>query len=190
VLAAGVAAFIAMTDSTSARQMQAPPPYSQALKDLSKELGQPPRAPANDTKLLGVDAFPCANEQQQDVSVWRSCLSARQAYYEYYAAGLARRTRVYEWNNVSTRVIFGMVLVLVWIGMYFSWKQFFGVTKMVGQAVELAPAERARADYTELEASFRGLKVRSPVLGVVLLVVSLAFFYLYLLFVYPVTEQF
>ncbi len=36
----------------------------------------------------------------------------------------------------------------------------------------------------------RGIRVKSPILGVVLLTVSLAFFYLYLVFVYPVTEQF
>jgi hypothetical protein len=43
---------------------------------------------------------------------------------------------------------------------------------------------------TEFEASAKGIKVSSPVLGVIILVISLAFFYLYLVYVYPISEIF
>jgi hypothetical protein len=39
-----------------------------------------------------------------------------------------------------------------------------------------------------LDLSTAGLKVSSPVLGVIILVISLAFFYLYLVYVYPISE--
>jgi hypothetical protein len=43
---------------------------------------------------------------------------------------------------------------------------------------------------TELEISKSGVKVSSPILGVIILVISLAFFYLYLVYVYPIEEIF
>jgi hypothetical protein len=160
--------------------------YAGALQRFGRQTGT--RGSEIDVRMLGVEAFPCQSEEDQ--SAQRSCLSARRAYYDYYAAGLTRRTKVYEWNNLSTRVIFVVVLGLVGIGVYFSWKQFFGVMRPAAVTDRQAPAETAEAAYTELEAGIRGIRVKSPVLGVVLLAVSLAFFYLYLVFVYPVTEQF
>lgn len=41
---------------------------------------------------------------------------------------------------------------------------------------------------TKIEASLQGIKVSSPVLGVIILIISLLFFYLYLIFVYPVKD--
>lgn len=43
---------------------------------------------------------------------------------------------------------------------------------------------------TEFSASLKGLSVKSPVLGVITLAISLAFFYLYLVFVYPIEDIF
>jgi hypothetical protein len=43
---------------------------------------------------------------------------------------------------------------------------------------------------TSLELSTTGLKVSSPVLGVVILALSLGFFYLYLVYAYPIQEGF
>jgi len=43
---------------------------------------------------------------------------------------------------------------------------------------------------TDLELSTTGVKVSSNILGVVILSLSLAFFYLYLAFVYPIQEIF
>ena len=43
---------------------------------------------------------------------------------------------------------------------------------------------------TSFSASATGISVSSPVLGVIILVISLAFFYLYLVYVYPISELF
>ncbi len=45
-------------------------------------------------------------------------------------------------------------------------------------------------ETTEIVASVKGIKVSSPILGVIILVISLLFFYLYLVYVYPITEIF
>jgi ethanolamine transporter EutH len=77
-------------------------------------------------------------------------------------------------------VTFLTVLILVASGIVFAAVQF------------RAGLGRRRADgkemTTELELATTGLKVSSPVLGVIILLISLAFFYLYLVYVYPISE--
>lgn len=106
--------------------------------------------------------------------------SALKAYYDYRRKGYDHRQRVFEWQLLSSRIIFVVVIALVSAGIYFSWLQFRADLKKTGN-------ERDRGVST-LEASTSGIKVSSPVLGVVILVISLLFFYLYLQYVYPIEE--
>jgi hypothetical protein len=101
------------------------------------------------------------------------------AYYRYRTNGYEHRQRVFRWQLLSSRIIFVMVILLVCIGLYFSWLQFRSALKSGGTD---------SAGETTFEASTSGLKVSSPVLGVIILAISLAFFYLYLVYVYPITE--
>lgn len=109
---------------------------------------------------------------------------ALQAYYAYRQAGYEHRLGVFEWQSLSTKVIFFVVLLLVLAGIYFAAIQFHaGLRRRDG-------AEPAGPEETELSLSLRELKVRSPVLGVIILTISLAFFYLYLVHVYPIRNVF
>lgn len=105
---------------------------------------------------------------------------AWQAYYEYRADGYTHRQRVFEWQDLSTKIIFAVVIVLVLAGVYFAAVQFHAGLR----------ANREAADAGEVELSIKGIKVRSPVLGVIVLTISLAFFYLYLIYVYPIENVF
>lgn len=109
-----------------------------------------------------------------------SMQAALKAYYDYRTKGYNHRQRVFEWQLLSSRIIFVVVIALVSAGIYFSWLQFRADLKKTGN-------ERDRGVST-LEASTSGIKVSSPVLGVVILVISLLFFYLYLQYVYPIEE--
>ena len=112
--------------------------------------------------------------------------SAMAAYYEYRRAGYDHRLRVFEWQLVSTKIIFAVVLILVFAGIYFAAIQFHhGLRKeRVAKPAEEAP------EATEFVFSLKEFKVRSPVLGVIILTLSLAFFYLYLVYVYPIVNVF
>lgn len=101
-------------------------------------------------------------------------------YYTYRANGFEHRQAVFEWQLFSSKVIFWLVVTLVVIGVYFSWLQFRAGLPREGEKAE--PAE------TTIEATTGGIKVSSPILGVIILVLSLAFFYLYLVHVYPISE--
>jgi hypothetical protein len=54
-----------------------------------------------------------------------------------------------------------------------------------------APSEVAieKSSVTEFSASPQGIKVASSTLGVIILVISMCFFYMYLAYVYPINIQ-
>jgi len=118
-------------------------------------------------------------------------LDAMQRYYEYRANGYAYRSRVFEWQLFSSRVIFLIVLVLVGAGIYFAAVQFRGAMRAAARpaaAVDLSPSAPGMTLATQLEVSAKGIVVNSSVMGVIILALSLAFFYLYLVYVYPITD--
>ena len=100
--------------------------------------------------------------------------------YYYCPGGYGHRQRVFEWQLLSSRIIFVVVIVLVGAGIYFSWLQFRADLK--------ATDKEGNRGVSTLEASTSGIKVSSPVLGVIILVISLLFFYLYLQYVYQIEE--
>ena len=114
-------------------------------------------------------------------------LKAWQAYYDYLSQGLAYRLKVFRWQALSSIIIFYTVLVLVFAGILFSGIQFY---KSMRFSADKGQNGKADQPLTEFEASASGIKVSSPVLGVIILVISLAFFYLYLVYVYPIQETF
>jgi len=111
-------------------------------------------------------------------------LVSMRAYYDYQTSGFEHRRRVFDWQLLSARLIFVTVLLLVAIGMVFAAIQFqVGLRRRAA-----APDEKPVDSVTQIELAMTSVKVASPVLGVVILVISLAFFYLYLVYVYPIEE--
>ena len=127
-----------------------------------------------------------------DTTTRQKYLTAMQRYYEYRADGYAYRSRLFEWQLLSSRAIFVVVLALVGAGMYFAAVQFraamVGARQQAGGNAPSAAGETALA--TKLEVSAKGVVVNSSVLGVIILALSLAFFHLYLVYVYPIQNVF
>lgn len=120
--------------------------------------------------------------------------SAMREYYGYRVSGYRHRREVFAWQLYSSKIIFYVVIFLVLAGIYFSGIQFH---RSHGREAASRYAEKngiteamlvEGGEVTEIIASVKGIKVSSPILGVVILVISLLFFYLYLVFVYPVNE--
>lgn len=143
--------------------------------------------------------------EQLDPDTLRSMQQSLKAYYDYRTHGFEHRKAVFAWQLLSAKIIFAIVVLLVAIGIYFSWIQFTAGMKKESaspvaskvstpetttESTEDAAAPPQAPAVTTLEASPSGIKVSSPVLGVILLVISLAFFYLYLVYVYPIEEIF
>lgn len=94
-------------------------------------------------------------------------------YYGYYVSALRHRRALFDWQLRSAVIIFVVVILIVLSGVAFAAIQFF-------RGKDLG--------VSTIDASAGGLKVSSPVLGVILLALSLAFFYLYLVHIYPIRE--
>ena len=97
--------------------------------------------------------------------------------------------RVFAWQLFSSKVIFWTVILIVICGLAFSALQFYASFKTPAaepnnarMPIDETPGNR----QTEIEISPQSLKVRTSVMGVIILTLSLSFFYLYLKFVYPV----
>jgi uncharacterized membrane protein len=99
------------------------------------------------------------------------------ALYEDHQEALDYNRRVFAWQMTSTRVSFWIVIGLVGVGVIFAAVQFAKSMRTAGTIAD---------PNTEIEISAKGLKVTSPVLGVIILTISLGFFYLYLVHVYPI----
>lgn len=106
---------------------------------------------------------------------------ALRAYYRYRQQGYDKRLQAFAWQAWSSKVIFFVVLLLVLVGIVFAAIQFRAGLGGSGKPGELD---------TEFAVDLKGVRVRSPVLGVIVLTISLAFFYLYLLYVYPIFNVF
>jgi len=116
-------------------------------------------------------------------------------YYSYHAHGFIYRQRVFDWQLLSSKIIFVVVILLVCVGIYFAALQFhYGLRRpaVVTQESKTSAGSRQliQPEVTTVAASLKGIQVSSPVLGVIVLTISLAFLYLYLVYVYPVTEIF
>lgn len=110
----------------------------------------------------------------------------RKALSEYQLFGLQHRMKTLQWNLTSSRIIFWCVIFLVFAGIVFAGLQFY----MYYTATKVNPGGPAESLDTEMEVSLKGVKINSPVLGIIILMMSFLFFYLYLVYVYPVTEIF
>lgn len=110
----------------------------------------------------------------------------KHALRDYHLYGLKHRQQALQWNLNSGIIIFWCVIVLVFSGITFAGIQFY---KSMHQPKGI-PLDPNLSMNTEIEASFQNIKINSPVLGVIILLISLMFFYLYLVYVYPITEIF
>lgn len=137
-----------------------------------------------------------------DESTKEKYFESLQEYFQYRISGYQHRKKVFEWQLRSSIIIFIVVVFLVSAGIYFSWLQFRQSlesrrTKALRQERQNETAAKGTNDVvtkdmeaTKLEVSSKGIKVSSPILGVIILIISLLFFYLYLVYVYPIEEIF
>lgn len=112
----------------------------------------------------------------------------KQAELAYKKNELLYITDVFRWQYKSSIIIFFMVVLVVLTGLVFAGIQFYISMKQMGGKIRkgaLVGIQTAPAD-TNLEFTTSGVKVNSSVLGVIILVISIGFFYLYLGHVYPI----
>lgn len=91
---------------------------------------------------------------------------------------LANRRSIIERQHTTGIVIFALVLLLVLSGLLFSALQFRIALKSI--------KKKGVTPDTSFKASLAGIEVSSSILGVIILALSIVFFYLYLINVFPI----
>jgi hypothetical protein len=116
-----------------------------------------------------------------------ACKEAVKGFFIYTRDGFVHRQNVFQKQYWLSFGIFFVAVALVFLGMYFAWVQF-----SLSMRSRVKPDSSGAADdlNTQLSLSMSEVKVNSPVLGVIILIISLAFFYMYLVFVFPVQDTF
>lgn len=98
----------------------------------------------------------------------------------YYSWALKNRQKIIRRQQTTGSIIFIIVISLVLSGLLFSAIQFYIAFKNVKRKNYLPD--------TSFKASLTGVEVSSSVLGVIILTLSIVFFYLYLVKVYPLVS--
>lgn len=154
---------------------------------------EPPAPPPPSWTKEGVEQtdpfaidIPCADLADEPTRT--ACWTALKRRFEYYTEAMNHRTDVFNWQHLSTRIIFFVVLLVVAVGLWFSYLQFQLYLRVLKDS--RGDASGKQTLDTDLEFSQKGVKVSSNVLGVIILSLSLAFFYLYLAFVFPIRDTF
>jgi Tfp pilus assembly protein PilO len=131
------------------------------------------------------------NIEDLDEATKEQYFLALRSSFEYRISGFEHRQEVFQWQLYSSKIIFIVVVLLVLVGIYFSGVQFHSSLRWK-RAKDSKGKDKTeeKEQTTEIVASAKGIKVSSPILGVIILVISLLFFYLYLVYVYPITEIF
>ena len=152
---------------------------SKATSTASTSFGGPGRSaqpplpsPEETVRTTSLPVTTPSECQYADSEARADCLAAVRENYRYNVAALQHRRASFEWSLTASEIMFFMVLVMVLAGLVFAAIQF----------------RSSAPTPTDLEISTTGLKVSSSVLGVVILAMSMAFFYVYTRYVYPIQE--
>ncbi|WP_295720820.1 hypothetical protein [Mucilaginibacter sp.] len=123
--------------------------------------------------------------------------------------GIKHGQKVYDFQYYTSIIIFVVVIFIVLTGLYLSYKQFEFTHEMLRNQTDAKKAiiiqgpdattkitddttsQETKADIslsgsTTFELSKDGIKINSAVIGLIILAISIAFFFLYLEYVYPV----
>lgn len=130
-----------------------------------------------DFQNLAQEAEKEASSLQNDLPTLNDTPPTLNIDREYRQWSLNHRKKVLTWNHYSSVIIFFFVMTIMSLGLYFSYMQF---RDSVGSQTksEIAPST--------VKLGHGGIEISSSVIGLLVLMVSLAFFYLYLENVYPV----
>lgn len=91
---------------------------------------------------------------------------------------LKNRKKVIEKQQINAKIIFVLVIAIVLSGLVFSALQFRNAMKN--------SKKKGAVSDTTVKATLAGIEISSSILGVIILTLSIVFFYLYLTMVYPV----
>lgn len=128
--------------------------------------------------LLSQPAFPQPEPNFKKIADELEQEQKSQTLYssEYRKWSLNHTKKIFGFQYISSIIIFFIVLVIVFSGLYFSFIQFKNSLSI-----------KKEIPSSSMKISMSGIEISSSIVGLFTLLISLIFFYLYLEKVYPVS---
>lgn len=111
-------------------------------------------------------------DQQYSRCYWAQHRYSLAALGRFQASSLEHRRRTVEWTLITSRFMFALVAIITLSGVVMAW----------------VAVARGQQGETSLKLSRDGIEVKSPIIGLMILTLSLGFLYLYATVVFPVAE--
>jgi hypothetical protein len=110
------------------------------------------------------------------------------SYTNHYVFNVEHEKRSFKLQFYSSILIFILVVVIVTLGLILSYKQFMLNEYIIKQSIEKnrETIDKGTDTSASLEVDKDGVKINTAVIGLIILVISLVFFFLYLKFVYHI----
>ena len=105
-----------------------------------------------------------------------------QTYEVYRQWVYHERQRAFSWHARSTKIVFYVFVLFSVSGMTFSFWQFVASTREARRALELEETQ------LEMKTQLLSLALKSRSMAAVVLVISVAYFLVYALFIYPLND--
>lgn len=139
------------------------------IKEVKAEMSKNKSDQENPLDLSGL-----TSTASPELSLTLEEYKTEQLQWHIYKYEHARKT--FNFHHLTTILTFILVHLIVIVGLYLTWLQFHRDS-----------GSDPGAEPHELSIGKDGLKIRSSVIGLIVLALSLGFYYLYLKNVYPVT---
>lgn len=112
----------------------------------------------------------------------------KQSFTNQYVFNVEHQKRTFTQQYFSSIFIFIMVVVIVCMGLVLSYKQFKLNEEIVRHSMTQNSGiiDKGIDTSASMEVSKDGIKMNTAVIGLMILVISLVFFFLYLTYVYPI----
>ncbi|SRR5216684_8483204 len=120
-----------------------------------------------------------------EAKVREACVAAQVVAFNYSAEAILHRRDVLDWQLFAGKMIFVVVALLVLSGLGFAYLQFRNAAKV---ALKRPKNGQVDSPVADLELGLQKIRVSSSILGVIILGFSMAFFYLYLVYVFPIVQ--
>jgi hypothetical protein len=129
------------------------------------------RSPYSDSLLNNTTSYDALKKD----TVYLMYQQAQMAYYMFKKNEFVQANRVFNWQLITSKIIFIIVNLIVLSGIWFSGVQFYSSLR-----------KGEKAEESKFVISGKGVSISSSVLGLLILILSIVFFYLYLVHVYPI----
>ena len=117
-----------------------------------------------------------------EIEISALSLSYDKAKVEYRMEQMKHNINLLKWQHYFSIGVFILVVVLVCTGLYLSYMQF--IKDSGDYSSQSQSDEKNKPAGTVISADSKGFSIDSPVIGLIILFISFAFFYMYITEVY------